>query len=169
MEAASEADRLLTARLVVDPAFHGGDTEGLDAAAAYTAQARLGARDWRVNVVAVPCAPELASGRVALCMHGHGHCCCVSAWGRFWAPMLRMGYHVLAFDAPGFGRSSGASGRTVELSCQVAARSGARSGGQSDLALGAGHAPRRRRAFDAVICRSPTKCGAAPRLGPEPR
>eukprot|EP00428_Durinskia_dybowskii_P018816 CAMPEP_0170208234 /NCGR_PEP_ID=MMETSP0116_2-20130129/3700_1 /TAXON_ID=400756 /ORGANISM="Durinskia baltica, Strain CSIRO CS-38" /LENGTH=974 /DNA_ID=CAMNT_0010458703 /DNA_START=66 /DNA_END=2987 /DNA_ORIENTATION=+ len=113
VELAGGEDAKLTSDLVADPAFHGGESHGLDAVQTYTAYAALGAREWKVNVAAVPCPAGRAIGRVALFMHGHGHSCCISTWGRFWAPMLARGYHLLAFDAPGFGRSAGASGQTL--------------------------------------------------------
>jgi len=112
-ELALDTDAELTKQLAADPTFHGGDVEGLEAVQAYTAVACLGQRQWRINVAAVPCPPSLSTGKVALFMHGHGHSCCISSWGRFWAPMLRQGFHLLAFDAPGFGRSHGAACQTI--------------------------------------------------------
>ena len=44
---------------------------------------------------------------MALCLHGHGACCGVGVWGHFFVPLHRAGFHVVAMDAPCFGRSSG--------------------------------------------------------------
>ena len=101
----------------------------------YTASTALAARDreWRVAFWALP-APAAAAAdgggisaggrrrrRIALCMHGHGHVCCVTSWARFWAPLHAAGFDIIALDAPCFGRSSGPAGQVrphaAALSC----------------------------------------------------
>ena len=57
-------------------------------------------------------APRLP--KVLLCMHGHGQNCCVGLWARFWTAMSDKGYNIIAFDSPGFGRSSGRRGQTAK-------------------------------------------------------
>ena len=54
---------------------------------------------------------EMIQFRVALCLHGHGACCGVGVWGRFFVPLHRAGFRVVALDAPCFGRSSGPTGQ----------------------------------------------------------
>ena len=75
----------------------------------YTARTVLGAhgRLWNVNCWALPAATQRADGPIALCMHGHGHSCCLTAWARFFAPLHEAGFNVIALDAPTFGRSGG--------------------------------------------------------------
>jgi hypothetical protein len=65
----------------------------------YTATTLLGerSREWAINLWAIP--GNLAatkSGKVALCMHGHGSCCGVGVWGKFFAPLHNAGFHTLA-------------------------------------------------------------------------
>jgi pimeloyl-ACP methyl ester carboxylesterase len=78
----------------------------------HRARTKLGAhgREWDIHCWALPAAPSAgadAAPPVALCMHGHGHSCCVTSWARFFKPLHDAGFHVLALDAPCFGRSGG--------------------------------------------------------------
>jgi len=62
-------------------------------------------REWSINIWALPASQP--TGKVALCMHGHGSECGVGAWGRFFPRLYEEGYDIIALDAPCFGRSSG--------------------------------------------------------------
>jgi len=76
----------------------------------HRAQTNLGARgrEWDIHCWALSAASSAgADAPVALCMHGHGHSCCVTSWARFFKPLHDSGFHVLALDAPCFGRSGG--------------------------------------------------------------
>lgn len=77
----------------------------------HRAHTKLGARerDWEVHCWALPAASNAAGADapVALCMHGHGHTCCVTSWAYFFKPLHDAGFHVIALDAPCFGRSGG--------------------------------------------------------------
>lgn len=81
----------------------------------HTARVSLGARGevFDVNVWHLPSGDDGRAGRgpLALCMHGHGHCCSVASWAAFFPSLIRAGYSVVTIDAPGFGQSSGAAGQ----------------------------------------------------------
>ena len=81
----------------------------------YTAETTLGSDSFTVHVTALPSvAPKTALPPVALCMHGHGSACTSVLWARFFPELSRAGFHVLSFDSPGFGRSSGATNQTIK-------------------------------------------------------
>eukprot|EP00747_Dinoflagellata_sp_TGD_P184559 gnl/TRDRNA2_/TRDRNA2_40276_c0_seq1.p1 gnl/TRDRNA2_/TRDRNA2_40276_c0~~gnl/TRDRNA2_/TRDRNA2_40276_c0_seq1.p1 ORF type:complete len:910 (-),score=145.67 gnl/TRDRNA2_/TRDRNA2_40276_c0_seq1:115-2811(-) len=67
--------------------------------------------EWRVNVRS-----HHTSGaeRIALFMHGHGGNCNFALWSYFWPTLVSAGFHLLAFDSPGFGRSSGTTAQTMK-------------------------------------------------------
>ena len=46
---------------------------------------------------------------IYLSTHGHGRCCTSLVWIKFFEPLAKAGFNIIAFDAPCFGRSSGAS------------------------------------------------------------
>ena len=77
----------------------------------YRARTPLGAhgRVWDVHCWALPAAANADAAPVALCMHGHGHSCCVTSWAALFAPLHAAGFNVLAVDAPCFGRSGGSA------------------------------------------------------------
>lgn len=71
----------------------------------------LGPYTWSLFVHAVR---TPGAQRVALCMHGHGTNCNWACWARMWPALLEKGFHVLAFDCPGYGRSSGTTNQTTK-------------------------------------------------------
>lgn len=75
----------------------------------YRARTALGAhgRVWDVHCWALPAAVNATTAPVALCMHGHGHSCCVTSWAAFFEPLHAAGFNIIALDAPCFGRSGG--------------------------------------------------------------
>ena len=77
----------------------------------FTVKSTLGPREtkFEINVWTLPHPNDAAP--LALCMHGHGHTCCVASWARFWVPLHQAGFRVVAFDAPCFGQSSGPAGQ----------------------------------------------------------
>eukprot|EP00929_Paragymnodinium_shiwhaense_P107061 TRINITY_DN73050_c0_g1_i1.p1 TRINITY_DN73050_c0_g1~~TRINITY_DN73050_c0_g1_i1.p1 ORF type:complete len:1438 (+),score=287.61 TRINITY_DN73050_c0_g1_i1:156-4469(+) len=62
------------------------------------------AEPWHVQVRGLP-APGGVSPKVALFLHGRGEDRCCAFWAHFWPALHRAGYHILAFDMPGHGRS----------------------------------------------------------------
>lgn len=82
----------------------------------YTAKLPLGARGevFEVNVwwqPAITSDGRAGEGPLALFLHGHGHSCCVASWSAFFPALARVGFSILAIDAPGFGQSSGPAGQ----------------------------------------------------------
>ena len=47
-------------------------------------------------------------------MHGHGWNCNWVCWTPYWRAIADQGYHLLAFDCPGYGRSSGFTNQTAK-------------------------------------------------------
>lgn len=85
----------------------------LAACQAFVAETILGPKNtlWQVRgVTLAPAAPH-PSGKpkIALAMHGHGDSCCALGWANFFSTLSLSGFRVVAFDAPCFGRSSGAA------------------------------------------------------------
>jgi hypothetical protein len=89
----------------------GADSATLGQIQPYRAHTTLGAhnRRWDVHCWALPAASGASTAPVALCMHGHGHSCCVTSWAAFFGPLHDAGFNVLALDAPCFGRSGGSA------------------------------------------------------------
>jgi pimeloyl-ACP methyl ester carboxylesterase len=102
---AAFAEALPTAAVV------GADAETLRRIQPYRASTALGPhnRVWDIHCWALPAAVSASTAPVALCMHGHGHSCCVTSWAAFFGPLHDAGYNIIALDAPCFGRSGGAS------------------------------------------------------------
>ena len=78
---AAFAEALPTAAVV------GADSATLRQIQPYRAHTTLGAhnRRWDVHCWAMPAAAGASTAPVALCMHGHGHSCCVTSWAAFFA------------------------------------------------------------------------------------
>lgn len=111
---ATDETATMDSQLRALPAFSPADREVLSAMRAYRASTTLGPRNeiWEVNIRAIACTQKQQP--VALCMHGHGSACTAALWARFFPSLVAAGFHVLAFDSPGFGRSSGVSGQTIK-------------------------------------------------------
>lgn len=75
------------------------------------AAVELGPYVWDVNVRLVQ---TPGANKLALCMHGHGGYCNLACWSPFWPSLVEQGYHILAFDSPGYGRSSGMTNQTIK-------------------------------------------------------
>ena len=81
----------------------------------YIAKTKLGAKNTKfsVGILAIEAPPsdtlqqQQQQPKVALCLHGHDSTCCVASWAAFFPALHAAGYHILALDAPCFGRSSG--------------------------------------------------------------
>ena len=102
---AAFAEALPTAAVV------GADAETLRQIQPYRASTALGPhnRVWDIHFWALPAAVSASTAPVALCMHGHGHSCCVTSWAAFFGPLHDAGFNIIALDAPCFGRSGGAA------------------------------------------------------------
>eukprot|EP00746_Dinoflagellata_sp_MGD_P127859 gnl/MRDRNA2_/MRDRNA2_62341_c0_seq1.p1 gnl/MRDRNA2_/MRDRNA2_62341_c0~~gnl/MRDRNA2_/MRDRNA2_62341_c0_seq1.p1 ORF type:complete len:896 (-),score=146.22 gnl/MRDRNA2_/MRDRNA2_62341_c0_seq1:85-2772(-) len=77
----------------------------------HAADVLLGTYQWRINMRAIH---TPGAQRVALFMHGHGSNCNFALWAHLWPALIDAGFHLLAFDSPGFGRSSGTTAQTLK-------------------------------------------------------
>ena len=91
----------------------------LAACEAFVAEGVLGPKNtlWQIRgVTLAPSAPHPSGQqKIALAMHGHGENCCSLGWANFFSTLSAGGFRVVAFDAPCFGRSSGAATAQANL------------------------------------------------------
>lgn len=93
------------------PASFPAAADVLSRAESWRGSLELGAYTWDVLVRAVR---TPGATRVALCMHGHGPDCTSFSWLPFWPALVERGFHILTFDSPGYGRSSGTTNQTLK-------------------------------------------------------